>query len=273
MRTIAFDIETGPLPDDVLQQIFPEVPLPPPPGPFVEDDIKFGNLGPAKKEEKLKKLKTAHKKAVTDYEGICRDAQAKGWEAFKDKAALNAGTGRVLAIGYRQNNESKPVRIDGLKGNSPNVTLNFPAEIELYLLESEGAILQAFWEVVGNLWELNPDPNKPGGYAVGHNIHGFDLPFLVQRSWINNVPIDPSIKGDYGWARNMLDTMKYWTSGNRNKFVKLDELASYFGIEGKSGSGADFHLLWEHDRSAAIAYLAQDLEVTWQVASRMGLLL
>lgn len=73
MRTIIFDIETGPLPEDYLQKICP---------PFDPDDVALGNR---KDPEKIR----AH----------IEDARVNHFANFCKKAALDPIKGQVLCIG------------------------------------------------------------------------------------------------------------------------------------------------------------------------------
>ncbi|MGH7970806.1 MAG: ribonuclease H-like domain-containing protein [Limisphaerales bacterium] len=73
MKTIFFDIETGPLPEQELAQMVP---------PFDPNEVKVGNL---KDPEKI-----AAKRA---------EAEANHHREFVERAALDPLTGRVLAVG------------------------------------------------------------------------------------------------------------------------------------------------------------------------------
>ena len=111
---------------------------------------------------------------------------------------------------------------------------------------------------------------------VGHNIFGFDLPFMVRRSWTLGLAhkVPPTlIKQDRYWSPVFIDTMTRWRLGDYRNYVSLDTLAKAFGAGGKPDgiSGADFARLWQEDRPRAVAYLKNDLEITFQVAMRLGI--
>lgn len=167
-----------------------------------------------------------------------------------DKAALSALTGRVLAIGYLSTDTGKTV----------------------ISASDETRILQEFWQ---KFEQVRQSRRK----LVGHNIAGFDLPFLIQRSWLLGVPVSASV-----FDRNrryldptFVDTMTYWQAGNwRACFTKLDTLAKAFGIPGKPDgiNGGDFARLWfgtAEERVQAIEYLKNDLAMTAKVAESMGI--
>lgn len=92
-KTVIFDIETGSLPMDVIQEIAP---------PFKEASVKTGSLGLEKALEKIQQARNNHLGRI------------------QDTAALNAEYGQVLAIGI--------LGIDGptiLHGNEIAVLADF----------------------------------------------------------------------------------------------------------------------------------------------------
>lgn len=205
---VAFDIETGPLPDDLLPA-------------FDRDSVKLGNLrDPEKIEAKLEAAE----------------------EEFASRFALFPMTGRVLCIGWQE------------VGDQPR----------LFDQESERDLLQSFW--------IDWHQHKAGN-VVGHNIFGFDLPFLCRRSLIVGVDIPPTVIDRRGyWHESFVDLMKVWQFGNRQDYVKLEALGQAFELGGKTEgvSGADFASLWESDRSKATEYVFRDVELTLQIAEAMG---
>ena len=246
---LVFDIETGPLPEAILRELLPECQLPPHPGEFDPDAVKLGNTkDEVKIAEKIEAAKKKHAAEVAGYEKDCQQKQTEHWEGFVDKAALNAGTGQVLAIGY--------YKAPGFLRIGTNDTCDEDGERKL---------LAEFWEMVQNVGF------DKGHKIPGHNIHGFDLPFLMQRSWLLNVPVLDGllVNGRY-WHDCFVDTMKVWSCGSFGKFVKLDDICRYLGVPGKNGSGAEFANLFKTDRQTAIDYLKNDLEMTWNVAERLG---
>jgi len=242
----AFDIETGPLPLETLAKLIDPFPPFQPPGPFDPTTVKYGNTkDEAKRAEKLDAARAKHdeesSKAVEKYE-----ADKVKYEAdVIEKAALDARYGRVLAIGFETD--------DGFwceSGGDEN---------------DEAKILAEFWGVFEVALVTK-------GKLVGHNIFGFDLPFLVQRSWINGIAPSSGLldKGKW-WSDVLVDTMTRWQAGNmRSQFCSLDSLARVLRCGQKNGDGKYFHQLWATDRSQAIEYLRNDLAMTYRVAQRLG---
>jgi len=220
MKTnLIIDIETGPLPDDVLLRIH---------GPFDPASVKLGNAGPEKAAEKIAE---AEKSYLGD---------------LRDKAALDPMTGRVLAIGY-----------------------HYPAENDTDLShndDNEAALLTKFWAAARYALD-------DAARVITFNGHGFDLPFLVNRSRLLGVEVPRGLlQNNRYWHASFVDLMLLWTCGQYGKFVGLDKLAKAFGLEGKTGDGAHFYQLWnggDKGRAEALAYLANDLKVTTEVAKKM----
>jgi hypothetical protein len=247
MSTIVFDIETGPAIDTsplTEEQIVQAM------RPFGPKDVKTGNMkDPAKIAEKIEA-------AMGEWAANERQRIVDAHQEAIDKAALSPLTGQVVAIGVMICGEQRKI-IDGQNAPTPSA-------------EEESRILANFWSSIRAV--------LPAGHRlVGHNIHGFDLPFLVRRSWLHGISVPAGVieNGRY-WSPCFVDTAKEWGLGSYGSFVSLDSLAKFFGAGGKPDdvTGADFHRLWfgtEEDRAKATSYLENDLKMTWLVSERMGL--
>lgn len=249
MALIAADIETGTLPDEDLLRLYdpPEMP-----GQF---DPAAVDVGRATKKEtverKIVEARVEHAAMVADWDGYCEQHQIEWLAATKEKAALDPLTGRVLAIGYWSSDSA----------GDPNYLAS----------EDEVALLVAWWDLMA----VNT------GNHVFHNGFGFDLPFLVRRSWVLDVSVPDwvlSFRGSqvYFNQNTFLDTMTAWCMGKPNEYIKLDTLARIFGVEGKlkGCTGADFDRMFhgtEDERKLALEYLAQDVCMTMGIAKLMGM--
>lgn len=169
--------------------------------------------------------------------------------AWLERAALSPITGSIVAIGYRSGPITRIVTIkDGM---------------------TEADLLNDFWDVFGTDDDMTQ--------FIGHNLHGFDLPFIIRRSWFHGIRVPSSVfenGGRYVNGRRFLDTMKAFQCGNaREDFIGLDRLAKWLGLAGKTDDiGATFAQVLEEDRERAIAYLTRDLELTEAIARRIGIL-
>ncbi len=163
---------------------------------------------------------------------------------FKRKAALDATTGQVLAIGLKS--EKGTVILDSV---------------------NEDKLLTDFWAKVRSC-------ESTGRSLVGHNILNFDFPFLIRRSWMRGIEFDMPHLERGGIIK---DTMKVWGCQCYGETIGLDRLAKALGLPGKTDgvTGADFAKLWNgepEEQQLARQYLLTDLELTWNIANRLGVM-
>jgi hypothetical protein len=163
----------------------------------------------------------------------------------EDGALLNPETARVAAIGY------------------------YDPDCDRYIIthdNDEKAMLCQFWDVFRLV-------HAAGFKLLGFNICGFDLPFMVRRSWCHGVvpPKNMMTLGGRYWCDTFVDLMAFWKCGSYRDFISLDSLARFLAIGEKNGSGALFYREWETDRKHAIEYLVNDVRLTYRCAHKMGL--
>jgi len=107
----------------------------------------------------------------------------------------------------------------------------------------------------------------------GHNLHGFDLPFLKHRSIILGIRPPGSLLAAMNakaWDNCVQDTMLLW-SPDKQKRASMDRLCRVLGIDGKGGfSGADVSNEWEHgSKEKVISYCRDDVDRTRQIYKRI----
>lgn len=107
---------------------------------------------------------------------------------------------------------------------------------------------------------------------VGHNVAGFDLPFLKHRSLINSVkPINQFIKAmaAKSWDSCIADTMLMWSSDSQKR-ASMDKLCQAFGIPGKGDfDGSMVADTWPTEPLKVIGYCMADVERTRQIYKRL----
>jgi hypothetical protein len=262
MTALIFDIETGPLPDEDLEQFF-EYDETKVTGyhligkTFDPASVKCGNLkDPAKIEAKVEE---ARKKFLDDQEAanvalaMGRDA---AWEQFKSKAALSPVTGRVLAVGWHCDQWTEDQHFSTLWQNE----------------HDEKTLVRMTLETIEKF--------IAGGHKViGNNICNFDLPFLIRRAWKFGIRIPLAITAELNSYRStrIIDTLKEWRCGVRDNSDcgKLDYIAKFFGVGEKNGNATDFHRLFfgtPEENKQAIDYLVNDVKLTYEVAKKMNLI-
>lgn len=116
---------------------------------------------------------------------------------------------------------------------------------------------------------FDPDSDE----IVGHNLIGFDLPFIFQRCLVHSIPAKPFINlGEFN-VRGVFDTMRQWWLGDRRSRVSLDDIAWAFGIESSKTAeveGSKVFDLYAAGRLADIReYNLNDVRLTRKVYERM----
>lgn len=232
---VGFDIETAPLPREIL---LPQLP------PFDRESVKVGNIkDPALIEAKIKAAEENHE----------RD--------FFEKAALSPLTGQVAAIGCLT-----------CKAEGEGV-FDIQLSDDLFERDAERKLLVGFWDKFRAGFE-----GDDRTIFVGFNVIDFDLPFLVTRSRIVDVPVPPTLfrfeNNRFFYSSRFVDLRLLYLAGRKptTTVSNLDAISRGFGIGEKNGSGADFAgLLAFGDVVKATEYLANDLILTAKLARKMGI--
>jgi predicted PolB exonuclease-like 3'-5' exonuclease len=107
---------------------------------------------------------------------------------------------------------------------------------------------------------------------VGHNIIGFDLPFIFQRCLVHEIKTRPFVNlADYN-VRGVFDTMHRWWLGAR-RHVSLDDIAWALGLESSKTAdveGSKVFDLYQAGRLDLIReYNLNDVRVTRKIYERM----
>lgn len=107
----------------------------------------------------------------------------------------------------------------------------------------------------------------------GHNIHGFDLKFLKQRSII--LDMKPAKRtweamNAKPWDSCIRDTMLMW-SQDKNQMIGLDTLCWILGIDrgDTSITGSETAALWETDPQKVIDKCVNDVRKTVEVYNKL----
>jgi DNA polymerase elongation subunit (family B) len=175
--------------------------------------------------------------------------------------SLNATTGRVLSIAVHVG-PIPGLEVPGLIQKQTEYAFGIDAE------GNEQKEAQALKEFLNLLSDFDLECDE----LVGHNILGFDLPFIYQRCLVNSIAGRPPMNlGEYN-VRNVYDTMRAWWLGGRHR-VGLDDLAWALGLESSKTSeveGSRVFELYQAGRLREIReYNLNDVRVTRKVYERM----
>lgn len=109
-------------------------------------------------------------------------------------------------------------------------------------------------------------------HLVGHNIRGFDVPYLIRWSMLNEVKVPVHLSHlankKFGKLPTIwVDTMDMFGAGEWGFRVSLDNLSKWTGHEGKNGNGKFFYQLSREEQES---YLENDMMQTRNVFRSMN---
>ena len=260
---LIFDIESESLPLEDLQAVCQ--PFDPSsikdPGKFDPYSVKLGRMTDQTKiDAKIKAESDKHAEQVRKYDSDLAGGEAKHWADICGKAALYASTGSVCAIGYHGNGGKQTHHL-ALGGTT------------------ERTILMTFWK-------MYRDMQVQRRSMVGWNIQEFDLPFLIQRSFILSLEVPPDALTPSCYPNPLfIDLMRIWKCGQRvsGKTIgnmgsaSLDAVCRACGFPGKPSdcTGAEFASFLRSDDPVKVQiakdYLASDLTNVQLLADRFGI--
>lgn len=152
--------------------------------------------------------------------------------------------------------------LDGLHGSIRCIGLALDDEDPFILMEdSEKATIEALIDFVADDFV----ENNYAPLLVGHNVAGFDLPFIRHRAIVNDIPLPRFFKRYYGrFSEDVYDTMTEWAGWNGR--VSLNKLA--YGLLGRSkmGFGDEVHAMSDEQLAE---YCMMDVELTRDIYYKM----
>ena len=175
--------------------------------------------------------------------------------------SLSAASGRVLCIAVHVG----PVAGLDFSG------IEQPSSEHVFGIDSEG-FEQGERKALFDFLELMKDFDSEADELIGHNIIGFDLPFIFQRCLVQGINVRPFVNLSEHNVRGVFDTMHRWWLGAR-RTVSLDDIAWALGIESSKTSeveGSKVFDLYQAGKLDLIRdYNLNDVRVTRKVYERM----
>ncbi len=175
--------------------------------------------------------------------------------------SLSATSGRVLSIAVHVG-PIPGIEFDDVRQSGKEYVFGIDRE------GNEEPEKQALTSFLGLLKGFHPEIDE----IVGHNILGFDLPFIFQRCLVNSIPVRPFVDLSDFHVRGVFDTMhRWWFGAKRN--VSLDDIAWSMGIESSKTEEVEgskvFDLYHAGKLELIREYNLNDVRVTREVYERM----
>lgn len=174
--------------------------------------------------------------------------------------SLSAASGRILSIAVH----AGPIAGIDLDVELPQSEQVFGID-EAGVEQDEKSSLLAFLDFMKD-FDCETDE------LVGHNLIGFDLPFIFQRCLVHCISAKPLVDLSEFRVRGVFDTMHHWWLGAK-RFVSLDDVAWALGIESSKTATAEGSKVFELYQAGKLAeireYNLNDVRVTRKVYERM----
>lgn len=141
--------------------------------------------------------------------------------------------------------------------------------------DSESDAIQRFYDAIREAVKVkyHGGTASTGLTFCGHNVAGFDLPFLKHRSIILGIKPPPDVRNAMiakPWDSCIADTMLMWSSDSQKR-ASMDNLCKAFGITGKDGfDGSMVAQTWPTDPGKVIEYCKDDVRRTVAIHSRIS---
>ena len=182
-------------------------------------------------------------------------------ERCYELGSLSATSGRVLSIAVHVG--SIPgLDIPGLAPESSE---------QVFGIDKDGyeqSENQALRDFVQFMRDFDVDCDE----LVGHNIIGFDLPFIFQRCLVHGIAARPFVNLSEYTVRGVFDTMHRWWLGAR-RHVSLDDIAWALGIESSKTDEVEGSKVFELYQAGKLGkireYNLNDVRLTRKVYERM----
>ena len=141
--------------------------------------------------------------------------------------------------------------------------------------DDEQQLLEAFTVILNKHIPRLPQPERHPKVLCGHNIKGFDVPYLCKRYMIHGLELPNAfkIRGLKPWQMNHLeDTMAAWKFTDFRGSAPLELLTELFGIPSPKDALGGEHVsaaYWERNDLQSIAhYCEQDVLATARLLQR-----
>lgn len=156
------------------------------------------------------------------------------------------------------------ISIGQIKFDENNNPLSFSSKS--FYGDDEPEIIQEFMKTAGAIMKKYPDMKW-----VGHNIKGFDMPYIIKRSIVHSIPIIQSfhLHKQKPWENCLIDTQEIWKFGNWAGASRLGLITEILNIPTPKDIMAGYEvnrLYWNGGNNENIKdYCEKDIQATASV--------
>lgn len=197
-------------------------------------------------------------------------AKDKKWEdpyrAYKEQAPLNAEYGRIVCGSFCY-----------IGTVSENGKMKWVGKMKSFY-DNQASDTSETDQVLKPISDLLYNIDRAGKQMrlCGHNIKRFDIPWLVKRMTIREVPVPVQLQvwGKKPWEITHLDTGELWSVGSFDGYVSLDTLTCVLGIPSPKDKmkgeyvGRYFHEDKRYDDIAA--YCEEDVRAGARICHKLS---
>lgn len=135
--------------------------------------------------------------------------------------------------------------------------------------EDESVVLKEFLTTATKIMQKYPKMNW-----VGHNIKGFDMPYIIKRALINGIGVPTSfhLHKQKPWENCLLDTQDVWKFGGWNS-AKLGLISEVLGIPSPKDamSGPEVNeYFWAGRLEEIKTYCEKDIQATANIMLKLA---
>lgn len=167
-------------------------------------------------------------------------------QTWLNKRALDPLTAQICAVGFLREVEGEPISSILVDETGSN----------------EADLIKAVWGLYDSSSSM---------VLVGHTIRNFDLPMLILRSIKLGIKVPVMFSSLSQYDSSVFDIAEIWNCRRYPKaYCSLNNMAMFFGVGSKSMKGDMFYETLLTDKEAAIDYLQNDLDMTYQIFKKMN---
>jgi len=179
------------------------------------------------------------------------DADKDVSEIFVNRSALVPEFGKIVCISFGSVNEDGTHKLGSFYGHDE-------------------------YDILRKTQKVLVGANKRNMYLCGHNVKGFDIPYMAKRMIINGI-MPPALLPGHDvkpWEKRAIDTKELWQYGNYGQLASLELMCLMLGVDNPKTSevtGNKVHnAFWiDNNIDGIVKYCEKDVDVLIDVMEKL----